>query len=143
MHAYRSTDLVNWDDRGIALKVSSDPTSEIGPGCIIERPKVIRNAKTGNYVMYFHLELKGQGYSAAKTGIALANRPEGPFVLVQTLRPNGAMSRDMTLFVDDDGKGEVRLGSVCTARIVPNPGLAADGVLKDDLLEKLDHGRGK
>ena len=104
VHAYRSTDLVNWDDRGIALKVSSDPTSEIGPGCIIERPKVIRNAKTGNYVMYFHLELKGQGYSAAKTGIALANRPEGPFVLVKTLRPNGAMSRDMTLFVDDDGK---------------------------------------
>ena len=42
-----------------------------------------------------------------------------------------------------DGKGEVRLGSVCTARIVPNPGLAADGVPKDDLLEKLDHGWGK
>ena len=104
VHAYSSKNLVDWEDRGIALAVSQDPESEIVAGCIIERPKVVRNAKTGNYVMFFHLELKGKGYSAAKTGIALANRPEGPFVLVRTLRPNGAMSRDMTVFVDDDGK---------------------------------------
>ena len=96
VHAYSSKNLVDWEDRGIALAVSQDPESEIVAGCIIERPKVVRNAKTGNYVMFFHLELKGKGYSAAKTGIALANRPEGPFVLVRTLRPNGAMSRDMT-----------------------------------------------
>ena len=42
-----------------------------------------------------------------------------------------------------DGRGSVRSGSVGTARIVPNPGLAVDGPGSDDLLEKLDHSRGK
>lgn len=104
VHVYSSTDLVNWDDRGIALAVSEDPQSDIADGCIIERPKVIHCPKTGKYVMFFHLELKGQGYKAARAGIAVADRPEGPFAFQRSLRPNGAMSRDMTLFVDDDGR---------------------------------------
>ena len=104
VHAYSSTDLVNWDDRGIALAVADGDDSEIAPGCVMERPKVIRCAKTGKYAMFFHLELKGQGYKAARVGIAVADRPEGPFKFLRSLRPNGAMSRDMTLFVDDDGK---------------------------------------
>ena len=116
VHAYSSTDLVNWDDRGIALEVveslpvgSSAATnavseSEICDGSVIERPKVIYCQKTGKYSMFFHLELKGQGYRTARVGIATAERPEGPFRFFRSLRPNGAMSRDMTLFVDDDGK---------------------------------------
>ena len=104
VHVYSSTDLVNWDDRGVALAVSEDPQSDIVDGCVLERPKVIRCPKTGKYVMYFHLELKGQGYKAARVGIAVADRPEGPFAFQRSLRPNGAMSRDMTLFIDDDGK---------------------------------------
>ncbi|MCQ2393586.1 MAG: family 43 glycosylhydrolase, partial [Kiritimatiellae bacterium] len=104
VHVYSSTDLVNWDDRGVALAVSDDPESDIVDGCIIERPKVVFCPKTGRYSMFFHLELKGQGYKAARVGIATAERPEGPFRFLRSLRPNGAMSRDMTLFVDDDGK---------------------------------------
>ena len=104
VHVYSSADLVNWDDRGIALAVSEDPQSDIVDGCIIERPKVIFCPKTGQYVMFFHLELKGQGYKAARAGIAVAERPEGPFAFQRSLRPNDAMSRDMTLFVDDDGR---------------------------------------
>ncbi len=103
VHAYSSTDLVNWDDRGVALAVTDDPASDITAGCILERPKVVRCPKTGQYVMYFHLELKGQGYKAARVGIATAERPEGPFAFRRSLRPNGAMSRDMTLFVENDG----------------------------------------
>lgn len=151
VHVYSSRDLVNWDDRGIALAVSEDPQSDIADGCILERPKVLRSQKTGRYVMYFHLELKGQGYNAARTGIAVADRPEGPFRFLRSLRPTpgawpedvradewtpeamrasrelgnepggpnervrarvpylghmdgGQMSRDMTLFADDDGR---------------------------------------
>ena len=103
VHAYSSTDLVNWTDRGIALAVSDDPASDLADGCILERPKVLRCPKTGRYVMHFHLELKGQGYSAARVGIATSERPEGPFRFLRSLRPNGAMSRDQTLFVDEDG----------------------------------------
>lgn len=130
VHCYSSTDLYNWKDEGIALAVSEDRTSEIARGCIIERPKVIRNPNTGQYVMWFHLELLGQGYRAARTGLAVSDSPTGPFAYRRSFRPNageepvnglsrlempdgrdyftrdiepGQMARDMTLFVDDDG----------------------------------------
>ena len=139
-----------WTDRGIALSVSDDPASDIVKGCILERPKVIYNQKTGKYVMYFHLELKGMGYAAARTGVAVSDKVTGPYKFLKSLRPNagifpvnmteaqrtatitpedikgfspsekdsviadglyvrrdlktGQMSRDMTLYVDDDQK---------------------------------------
>ena len=152
VHAYSSEDLSGWRDEGIALAVSIDPKSEISKGCLIERPKVIFNPRSGEFVMWFHLEERGKGYSSAAVGIAVAEKPAGPFRFVKSLRPNagrwprnvpedskrplspaerarlskiamnggpiadfpidlvyrrdfetGQMSRDMTLFVDDDG----------------------------------------
>ncbi len=157
VHAYSSSDLINWKDRGIVLAVSENPQSDITDGCVIERPKVLRSRKTGQYVMYFHLELKGQKYDAARTGLAVAEKPDGHFRFLRSFRPTagtwplnvkasdktpeamraaqelgwesslgpgaggpiekvrsrvpylahmggGQMSRDMTLFMDDDGK---------------------------------------
>ena len=88
VHVYSSKDLYDWKDEGIALKVSDDPESDITKGCIIERPKVIYNAKTGQFVMWFHLELKGQGYDAARSGIAVADQPTGPYTFIRSIRPN-------------------------------------------------------
>lgn len=131
VRCFSSTDLYNWTDAGVALPVSEDPTSDIAKECIIERPKVIYNQQTKKFVMWFHLELKGQGYSAARTAVAVADQPTGPFEYLHSLRPNagawplnvteadqqpgpknflqrdfagGQMARDMTLFLDDDGK---------------------------------------
>ena len=104
VHCYSSTDLYNWNDRGIALKVSDDASSDIAKGCVLERPKVIYNAKTKKFVMWFHLELKGQGYEAARSGVATADIVTGPYTFLRSFRPDGQMARDMTLFVDDDGK---------------------------------------
>jgi len=104
VHCYLSRDLYNWKDEGVALRVSGDPASEIADGCILERPKVIYNAKTKKFVMWFHLELKGQGYNAARSGVAVAERPAGPYTYVTSFRPDNSMARDQTLFVDDDGK---------------------------------------
>lgn len=101
---YSSRDLYHWTNRGIALKVSDDPASVIVKGCIIERPKVLYNGKTKTYVMWFHLELKGQGYRAARVGVAISRTPTGPYQFQRSFRPDGEMSRDMTLFQDDDGK---------------------------------------
>ena len=42
-----------------------------------------------------------------------------------------------------DGKGEVRIGSICTATIVPNAGYALDATTTDKALEKLDPARGE
>ena len=146
---YSSGDLYNWKNEGIALEVSDDTTSLIVRGCTLERPKVIYNEKTGKFVMYFHLELRGRGYSAAYAGRAVSDKVTGPYTFIDasrvnagiwpmnlpeegrtdTLRPSqirsnnpgwrdalanglyvrrdfegGQMSRDMTLYVDDDGK---------------------------------------
>lgn len=88
VHCYSSGDLYNWKDEGIALRVSMDPESPITEGCIIERPKVIFNRKTGKFVMWFHLELKGQGYSAAKTGVAVSDYIAGPYNFIKAVNPN-------------------------------------------------------
>lgn len=146
---YSSKDLYNWNNEGIVLKVEENPNSEITKGCVIERPKVVYNKKTGKYVMWFHLELKNQGYDAARAAVAISNTPKGPFLFLKSYRPNrgvwsmnfdaksklglvneeglkswtpewltaikngmlvrrdfdkGQMSRDMTVFVDDDEK---------------------------------------
>ena len=140
VHVYTSKDLINWKDAGIALPISSDPKSDITKGCILERPKVVYNKQTKKYVMWFHLELAGKGYAAARAGVATSDRAEGPYTFINSYRPNpgklpyyapgtnpkdqvncatatteadkdfcrdlpgGQMARDMTVFVDDDGK---------------------------------------
>jgi hypothetical protein len=146
---YSSLDLLHWQNEGIALKVEEKPESEITKGCIIERPKVIYNKKTNKFVMWFHLELKGKGYAASRTAVAVSDSVTGPYKYLYSYRPNdhqwpvgfknewkqprtgedqlkwwttewmtavkeglfvrrdfnqGQMSRDMTVFVDDDGK---------------------------------------
>ncbi|MCZ4222173.1 glycoside hydrolase family 43 protein [Pedobacter rhodius] len=140
VHCYSSKDLYNWKDEGIALSVSEDLKSDIAKGCILERPKVVYNKKTKKFVMWFHLELLGKGYAAARAGVAIADKATGPYTFIKSYRPNagimpfyavgtpdaekvncekpanksdgffcrdlpgGQMARDMTVFVDDDGK---------------------------------------
>ena len=150
---YASKDLVNWRNCGVALSVTEPAAvqgnrqgarrrgattdSDIERGCILERPKVIYNKVTKKFCMWFHLELKGQGYNAARYGVAVADRPEGPYKFLYSSRANagtwpitsgnqmppssepqgeafdeylkrdfgtGQMARDMTLYIDDDGK---------------------------------------
>jgi len=103
VNVYSSKDLYNWKYEGLALSPEDDPQSDITQGCIMERPKVIFNKKTSKYVMWFHLELKGKGYSAARAAVAVSDKVTGPYKFIESFRPNGHMSRDMTLFVDDDG----------------------------------------
>ncbi|MDE6196910.1 MAG: glycoside hydrolase family 43 protein [Muribaculaceae bacterium] len=88
VNVYSSPDLTTWTPLGLALTVSDEPGSDIESGCIIERPKVIYNPKTGKFVMWFHLELKGQGYGPARAAVAVADRPEGPFTFVKSGRVN-------------------------------------------------------
>lgn len=102
VNVYSSKDLYNWKYEGLALAQSDDTLSDIRKGCVMERPKVIYNNRTKKYVMWFHLELKGKGYSAARAGVAVSDKVTGPYQFVSSFRPNGNMSRDMTLFVDDD-----------------------------------------
>ena len=88
VRCYSSSDLYNWSDEGVALPVSDQPGHDLERNCILERPKVIFNAATGKFVMWFHLEKKGCGYDTASSGVAVADRPAGPFAYLRSLRPN-------------------------------------------------------
>jgi beta-galactosidase len=101
---YSSKDLYHWKNEGAALSRSVDTNSDFTRGCVVERPKVLRNPQSGKYVMWFHLELRGQGYNAARAAVAVSDTVTGPYRFLKSFRPNNNMSRDMTLFVDDDGK---------------------------------------
>jgi hypothetical protein len=91
VHVYSSRDLYNWRDEGIALAVSGDLHSPITRGCILERPKVIFNARTKNFVMWFHLEPKDVGYTASMSGVAVAEKATGPFQFMNAFRPNAGV----------------------------------------------------
>ncbi len=96
---YSSKDLLHWKFRGNALQIT-DP-EHLGPRWVLERPKVYYNEKTRKYVMYFHLD--NNTYKLAKVGIAVSDRPAGPFVFVKSFRPLDHESRDIGQFIDDDG----------------------------------------
>lgn len=85
---YTSTDLQHWTNRGLVLSVNDTPGSDLEGGCIIERPKVLYNPRTRQFVMWFHLELKGRGYGAARAAVAVSDTPRGPFRLVTSGRVN-------------------------------------------------------
>jgi beta-galactosidase len=123
---YSSKDLLNWKYEGNVLPAKRG--TDLDPSRVLERPKVIYNAKTGKFVMWFHAD--SANYAAASVGVAVANSPTGPFTYLGSFRPNkgqwpinvteqdkadpksllvrdfagGQMSRDLTIFVDDDGK---------------------------------------
>ncbi len=99
---YGSTDLVHWKFRGVALAPVHDPSSDLDTGKVIERPKVVLNPVTGKFVMWMHVD--DRTYHEARAGVAVSDRPEGPFHYLGSFRPNGAESRDLTLFQDRDGK---------------------------------------
>jgi beta-xylosidase len=91
VHVYSSRDLYHWRNEGIALTVSDDPKSEIVRGCILERPKVIFNSRTKKFVMWFHLELNGRAYGSSRSGVAVADKPTGPYTFLRSLRPNAGV----------------------------------------------------
>ena len=103
---YRSSDLYNWENLGFAATHSGERDDEnmqdISEGRLLERPKVIHNARTGKWVMWAHWE-NGKDYGQARVAILEADDITGPYRFVSTMRPNGHDSRDQTLFLDTDG----------------------------------------
>ncbi|MGM1064321.1 RICIN domain-containing protein [Saccharothrix sp. Mg75] len=99
--AYRSTDLRTWEFRRDVLTRSS--AAELGYANI-ERPKVVLNSSTGQFVMWMHKE-NGSDYGEARAAVATSSTVDGDYSYRGSFRPLGHMSRDITLFRDDDGTG--------------------------------------
>ena len=106
IHCYSSIDLVHWKDEGVVLSVDyKDINNDLAYGCILERPKVVYNEKNNQFVAFFKLYLKGVGYETSHVGVAVADKPTGPFRCHHKFlgggSPNG--SGDFSMFRDDDG----------------------------------------
>lgn len=100
---YASKDLVHWKNLGVALSPTSGITdSELDTSRVIERPKVVFNHQTNKFVMWMHIDKNDYSYSRA--GVAVSDKPEGPYKYLKSYQPNGQISRDMTLYQDEDGK---------------------------------------
>jgi hypothetical protein len=99
--AYRSTDLRTWEFRNHVLTEATHP--ELA-GANIERPKVVYNAATGKFVMWMHKEGSATDYSEARAAVAVSSTVDGNYTWKGSFRPLGHMSRDITAFVDTDGK---------------------------------------
>lgn len=100
---YSSKNLTDWKFEGVVLpSTPEDPTSDLHPSQVIERPKVIYNEKTKKFVMWMHIE--SPDYEKAHAGVAVSDSPTGKFTYLGSFKPNGEDSRDQTIFKDDDGR---------------------------------------
>lgn len=110
---YRSENLTDWEFRNHVLTTTSETAeyrvrtkillkNEDGSKVNLERPKVLYNDRTRQFVMWLHFE-NGKDYTDAAVGIATCDTPDGDFVYHGHFNPYGYMSRDCTLFKDDDG----------------------------------------
>lgn len=119
------------DDLFYYLNVeSTTPAGEPQLNAIFERPKVLHNAQTGKWVMWWHSDGSttpgGSNYARSLAAVAVADSPAGPFKLDGAYRlyneptyktacnqnsavPGGA--RDMTVFQDTDGTAYIAYSS--------------------------------
>lgn len=145
IRAYSSDDLYNWQFEGVIMRnvdtresLDEDPyfqqlyagysSEELdnvfrcldAQTAVIERPKLLYNEKTKQYVLWFHAdgptETSNSNYAAACAGLAVSDSPFGPYRFVDRYRLNTCppdqedkfpqskgMARDMNLFKDTDG----------------------------------------
>lgn len=96
---YRSRNLRDWQFVKDILTDKSDADLNYAK---IERPKILFNRNTGQYVMWMHKE-GGDNYGQARAAVAVADRIDGDYQYRGSFRPLNHMSRDCTAFVDDDG----------------------------------------
>jgi beta-xylosidase len=107
---YESTDLVNWRYEGVILDVSSDPESQLYAPMRFERPKIIYNDKTKQFVLWCHYVKypgdHGKGDGDCDMGLAVCDTVNGKYKWLGYTKPidkNGWV-RDMTVYKDFDGQ---------------------------------------
>jgi hypothetical protein len=105
VRCYASSDLVTWEDRGLIIPPEpDDPSSPLHPAQLVDRPHILKNPRTGQYVCW--LKIMGEGSTQLST-VLVADSLLGPYEIVRTgFRPLGMNAGDFDLVVEpSDGKG--------------------------------------
>jgi len=109
VRCYSSQDLYNWTDEGIILETTNDITNPMHPERIMDRPHIIYNKRTRQFVMWVKFAGSNEDYSdwmVQYMGIAVSDDITKPFKMVKTIRPLGMEMGDFDMWVDErDGKG--------------------------------------
>ncbi|RPE77807.1 MULTISPECIES: family 43 glycosylhydrolase [unclassified Frondihabitans] len=105
VRAYSSTDLYNWEDRGLIIPpVEDDPESPLHPTQGMDRPHIIFNELTQKYVCWIKVMGKDNQQTQAST-ILTADSFLGPYDIVRTgLLPLEMNAGDFDLTVDPETK---------------------------------------
>ncbi len=106
VHAYASRDLVHWQDQGMVLHLDGAENQDLTHGCNFDRPKVVYNEKTEQFVLFFKLYLRGHSSRVGFVGVATSQSPSGPFTYRHKFlggnSPEG--TGDFAMFKDDNGE---------------------------------------
>ncbi len=102
VNCYSSRDLARWTYEGALLSRTAE-AGDLGPGRVVERPKLLRHPASGRLVLYLHID--SSNYGEAKVGVASAADPgpsgslcAGPFEYHGSFRPLDHQSRDMGVY---------------------------------------------
>ncbi|QRV84826.1 glycoside hydrolase family 43 protein [Ceratobasidium sp. AG-Ba] len=69
VNCYSSTNLVEWKYVGALLGLQG--SGDLGPNRVVERPKVIYNDSTKQYVMYMHIDSSNYGEAKRANGLRI------------------------------------------------------------------------
>jgi hypothetical protein len=114
-HVFSSENLTDWKDHGVIVTQTNvpwaDPTaySMWAPDCVF---------KDGKYYFYFPAIAKGGGF---KIGVAVGDKPEGPFTPMATAI-EGVNGIDPSVLIDKDGTAYLyySLNKIFVAKLKPN-----------------------
>lgn len=97
---HTSSDGVKWDEGIIVMDASSHPDLA---DCKIESEHVFYDKTRDQFVFWGHWE-RAAGYANGRALVATA-KPGKPFTVHHCYNPMGIAVRDMSNFIDEDGKG--------------------------------------
>ncbi len=106
---YGSEDLLHWEYEGVVLACSEDANSELHAPMRFERPKILYNEKTKQYVLWCHYVQypgdHGVAVGEGDAGVAVCDSVNGTYEWKGYIRPiceEGSV-KDCTLYQDRDG----------------------------------------
>ncbi len=110
---YLSDDLRNWTDGGVVLDMTGSWANQD-----FWAPEVICRSSDGKYVMHFTARRACD--KSLRIGVAIADKPEGPFVQPQDapMFDFGYAAIDGHVFVDEDGQAWLYYSRDCSENIV-------------------------